>query len=188
MDKTNLEKFKKDFEQKKKIIDEITQLKKQLEEKILELMDLGIDASLYDAVHNNKDESIITLELYKNTLPKLRESDTNGIYVYLGTYKYNKYDYDGHFMTVEQVDRNDKKADFRLYQNIEQKSQLTLAITSANTFEENHDVIYPINTDNNVAFRNIMEKFIDGLVNDYQEDVVNELKHNADMSKEYVKK
>ena len=188
MDKTNLEKFKKDYDKKKIIIDEIINLKKKLDNKILELMDLGIDASLYDAVHNNKDEKIINIELYKNSLPKLRESDTNGIYVYLGTYKYNNYDYDGHFMNVEQVDRNNRKADFRLYQNIEQKSQLTLAITSANTFEESHYVIYPINTDNNVAFRNILEKFIDGLINDYQDDVVNELKHNADMSKEYVKK
>ncbi len=33
-----------------------------------------------------------------------------------------------------------------------------------------------------------LEKIIDGLINDYQDDVVNELKHNADMSKEYVKK
>lgn len=186
MDKTSLEKFKKDYNKKKELIDEIVKLRTELDQKIDKLLDSGVDASLYEAVKAKNDDDII-IELYKNTLPKLRESDTEGIYVYLGTYEYIHYDVDGGFLTVEQVDRDDKKADFRVYQNIEQKSSLTLAISSAVTFEENHTIIYPINTKDNTALNNIIIKYVDGITNNKHDEIVDELKMSAEKSKEYVK-
>ncbi len=72
-----------------------------------------------------------------------KSKTTNGIYVYLGTYK-NSYDCDiVHCEPDEQVDRDDDGANYSLYRNIEFDSSMMINIRNREEFENSHTIIYP---------------------------------------------
>ena len=72
-----------------------------------------------------------------------KSKTTNGIYVYLGTYKYS-YDCDIiHGEPDEQVSRDDENADYSLYRNIEFDGTLMINLKNREEFESSHIIIYP---------------------------------------------
>ena len=72
-----------------------------------------------------------------------KSKTTNGIYIYLGTYKY-VYDSDIiHGDTDEQVNYNDERASYSLYRNIESDSSIMIGLVHREAFENSHVIIYP---------------------------------------------
>lgn len=88
------------------------------------------------------DEEIIN-SIYRKYLPEIKENETNGIFVYIGTYRYSHELDLIHGSTDDRVDYNDPKANYRIYFDIEQLFSNTISITDCEQFEKEHIVIYP---------------------------------------------
>lgn len=90
----------------------------------------------------SSDEQII-LSFYHNYIYKIQKGETNGIYVYLGTYKYN-HEIDFYNCGRDhRVEYNSKKADYRIYKDIEQNIDVSIARAKCKEFENQHTIIYP---------------------------------------------
>lgn len=87
------------------------------------------------------DERIVS-SFYRSYLSEIKENETNGIYVYVGTYSYSKeanivHDSD------ERVNYSDPNANYRIYFDIEQLCSQNIPISECEQFEKNHIVINP---------------------------------------------
>lgn len=89
-----------------------------------------------------KTEDGIIMSMYRKHLDEIEEEDTNKIYYYEGTYKYVFEYYRLLGPTTELVARDDPKADFRRYSNIEGVYIYNLCLKDADEFERTHTVLY----------------------------------------------
>lgn len=91
---------------------------------------------------NDSDDEIINY-IYTKYIYKIDENSTNKIYVYLGTFKYsNEFDVVHSYSDIR-TDDNDKKANYRLYQDIELDFIKQVNIDDCKLFEENNIIINP---------------------------------------------
>lgn len=104
------------------------------------------------------DKQII-LSFYHNYIYKIQKQETNGIYVYLGTYKYNHEIDIVHGSSDNRVEYNSKKADYRIYKNIEQNLDASIARNECNNFEKEHIIIYPEDGLNILEYYKIRDDF-----------------------------
>lgn len=88
-------------------------------------------------------ENEIILSLYYRYLHKIKEEDTNGIYVYLGTYEYNHEVDIVHGSNDFRVNYNSPQANYRIYKNIEYPYGESIPIQKCEEFEKNHIIIKP---------------------------------------------
>lgn len=116
----------------------IKELKK--DDKVKEYIQLLED--VYDDLKPIKttDKEIISRLFDSRYLNKIKENETNEIYVYLGTFKCGDNDII-HYSHDTQVERNDANADYREYWNIEQKYSKFIPISKSNYFESTHTII-----------------------------------------------
>ncbi len=86
-------------------------------------------------------ESLVEKVYYRYTRC-INVTDTNNIYVYLGTYK-SSYDTDiEHGSNDIRVDYNDTSAEYRMFQDIELDSQIIIPISKCKDFESLHKIVY----------------------------------------------
>lgn len=87
-------------------------------------------------------ESLIESIFYKH-LHEIDEKDSNGIYVYLGTYKYTDEIDIVHSPYDISVPYDSTVADYRVYQNIEEWSSKQIPISKCEQFEKEHTILNP---------------------------------------------
>lgn len=88
------------------------------------------------------DDEIIS-QIYGKHIHRIDERDTNGIYVYLGTFRYSDEIDIVHSSCDIRVKYDDDRADYRLYQDLEQLASLVVNIKDCKAFEENNTIINP---------------------------------------------
>lgn len=99
---------------------------------------------------------------YMQYLWEIDEKDTNGIYVYLGSYKeVNNETY--------KADYYFDNAQYRKYQNIEQKMEIEIPVSDSRVFEETHNVIFPNSKHRIHEFNMIRSDFFEDAVENGQE-------------------
>ena len=101
---------------------------------------LGLSISRQDFIIDDTDS--IVSKIYSKYINKIGESDTNRIYVYLGTYRYSS-TADIVSLGDDRVSYDDDRADYRLYQDLEQLASLVVNIKDCKVFEENNTIINP---------------------------------------------
>ena len=90
-------------------------------------------------------------DLLYSAITSVRINETNNIYVYMGTYiKNHEYDIE-HGSRDYRVNKNDPKADYMIYRNLELMSyqddyEISIPIKECKRFEDEHTVIYPNRT------------------------------------------
>lgn len=118
---------------------------KELEgdESVKEYIELrGID-TLADFTESITDERTLASEIYYRYIHRIDKKDTNGIFVYLGTYR-ESYESDiVHCNDDIKVGYNNPNAEYRLYQDLEQHSVITVPIKDCEVFEKSNRVIFP---------------------------------------------
>lgn len=87
-------------------------------------------------------ESLIE-KIFFSHLHEIDEKDTNGIYVYLGTYKYTDEIDIVHSPHDIMVPYDSPIADYRVYQNIEEWSSKQISILKCEHFEKEHTILNP---------------------------------------------
>lgn len=102
----------------------------------------GID-TLADFKESTIDDKTIASEIYYRYIHRIDKKDTNGIFVYLGTYR-ESYESDiVHCNGDIKVGYNNPDAEYRLYQDLEQNSVITVPIKDCEEFEKSNKVIFP---------------------------------------------
>lgn len=123
-----------------------------------------------------KKESDVIMHVYKKYLSYIEEKDTNGIYVYMGSYMpTDTSDYVSYVDATDEapfemeVDINDPRATHRRYWNLEGVWAKSIAIEDCDEFERTHTVIYVNN------FYGLQREFIMMAVNESQEVAVSKI-------------
>lgn len=88
------------------------------------------------------DEEALIPKVYYRYLNSISASDTNKIYVYLGTYKSSQESDVEHGPSDIRVSYQDPKAEYRIFQDIELNSQIVLPISECRRFESSNKIIY----------------------------------------------
>lgn len=129
-----------------------------------------------------KSETGIIMSIYKKYLCYIHEVDTNGIYVYIGTYMPSELAHeeteDDDSFEIE-VDIYDPRATHRRYWNLEGVWAKSIAIQDCEQFERTHTVIYVDD------FDNLQKEFIVTAVKESQEKAVRKVrkKYNIDQKR-----
>lgn len=119
-----------------------------------------------------KTETKIILETYKKYLSHIEEKDTNGIYIYIGTFMpsgMSEEEFEEGFPLDTQVDINDPRATHRIYWNLEGIWSKSINIEDCEEFEKTHTVLYVDN------FYNVESEFITTAVKEGQEQAVTKI-------------
>lgn len=117
---------------------------------------------------NLSDSDIIT-SFYHRYLSKIKEEDTNGIYVYLGTYEYNHEVDIVHGSNDFRVNYNSPQANYRIYKNIEYPYGESIPIQKCEEFEKNHIIIRPKSYFKDKEYYEIQKEFFIKAVKTNQE-------------------
>ena len=133
-----LNQLKYEFQKEREIIqkhnqriDRIKQLKDEpLIQEYLELSKEVVDETKIDTT----EEEIIE-KLYRHNLYRIHSSDTNGIYIYFGTF-------DNH---DQKVDYDSSSAVYRKYKNIELSYIQECPIEESKIFEKKNNILFPKN-------------------------------------------
>ena len=141
------EKVKQLQADKNEILDlqkEIRLLEKQ--EVIKRYLDLLDTLAKKEKGRNAGIEGFTDIEIVNIALRNIKITPTEGIYVYIGTYKYgNEYDV-VHGSTDIPVSRTNQNADYVLYKNLESKyDDVQIPYKEAEEFENTHKIIIPQN-------------------------------------------
>lgn len=121
-------------------IKRIRELQKDVNvQEFLELVNLEYESLPLKRVSR---ESLIESIFYQH-LHEIDEKDTNGIYVYLGTYKYTDEIDIVHLPHDLRVSYDSPVADYRVYQNIEEWSSKQIPILKCEQFEKEHTILNP---------------------------------------------
>ena len=116
-------KIREELESEKKKQEENNNKNKRIkellkDEKVKEFLDLtGLNYEIGCTKKMVTDDIIASI--YSKYLYLIKEDDTNGLYVYLGTYKYNDEVDIVHGSRDYRVPYDSEDADYRVYQNIE---------------------------------------------------------------------
>lgn len=90
----------------------------------------------------SSDKEIIE-SFYYGYLHKIKEDDTNGIFVYLGTYAYSSEIDIVHGSSDIRVNYDSHSANYRLYQDIEYSFSRQVLISECEQFEREHTILNP---------------------------------------------
>lgn len=134
-----LKSAKRDNEQYNREAARLKELKK--DEKVQEYLRLVTHYGKDDIEAQEFDEKDTIDTIYYYAMRKIHKESTNGIYVYLGTYRYidlSEYD-DG---VDELVRREDKRAYKREYLNLEQRETISIPIEECDDFESENIILY----------------------------------------------
>ncbi len=134
-----LKSAKRDNEQYNRDAARLKELKK--DEKVQEYLKLVSHYGKDDIEAHQFDEKDTIDTIYHYAMRKIHKESTNGIYVYLGTYRYidlSEYD-DG---VDELVRREDKRAYKREYLNLEQREIVSVSIEECDDFETKNIILY----------------------------------------------
>jgi len=131
----------------------------------LGLRDIKLDNSKLIVM---RDAKLID-KIYYHYLYKIKEEETNGIYVYLGTYRYSDYCDIVHSSSDERVDDDSPCANYRLYQDIEQYYGVEIPISKSKEFEDTHTIINPKTQWKQRVYYDIQREFFTTAVKTSQE-------------------
>lgn len=104
---------------------------------------------------------------FYSTLYEIEE--TNNIYVYLGTYVSSRECDIVHGNSDIRLGREDPRADYSIYQNVESSDSVTIYINKRDEFEKTHTVIYPKTMLTESFFYAIQTEFFKVAVRESQE-------------------
>lgn len=153
--KAEAERMKERYRQHNENVKRIRQLEKDPAVKeYLQLMETFNCEPQY--IKKSLDEIIASN--YSKHLYHIKQGDTNGIYVFLGTYRYNREIDIVHGSTDYRVADNDPKADYRLYHDLEHHFPEQVVISRCEQFERDHIVIMP-NTLSDSEYYKIQREF-----------------------------
>jgi len=147
MEEQILQKIKKEYldikeEQKnlKKLYDRLLELENnELVKEYLFITEKLQESDLDKKLAANQND--IISKIYYKHLYNIKQ--TNGIYIYLGTYK-NNHEIDiVHGSLDERVNKNNKQANYILYQDIEKTEPIQIPIQEAKKFESENIIIFP---------------------------------------------
>lgn len=117
---------------------------------------------------NISDKKLI-LSYYSWYLNKIKDSETNKIYVYLGTFKYNDEIDIVHGSRDFRVKDDYKDADYKIYRNIESDRNVDIPIGKCEEFEKNNIIIKPKTYLNGKEYYNIRDDFFVASIKTNQE-------------------
>lgn len=167
--------YLKQKEQKRKVDDMISRLETLKEnEYVIEYINLlnALNNINYKRFSTWTDENILDsvfrMYSYKN-------DETNGIYVYLGTFILDNLCDMEHGPCDKKVDRTDPRAEYRIYQDIECIDAIRIPINRCEEFEKTHKIIYPNNRYGRRTCHNIQKEFIRDLITTSQEEACKKL-------------
>ena len=127
-----------------------------------------------------KTEKSIIMSTYDKHVACIEENETNGIYVYVGSYMPSNYSYeeieDGAPFEIE-VDYNDPRAMDRRYFNLEGVWGKTINISDCEEFERTHTVIFVDD------FYELQTEFIMTAVKENQEEAVKKVLKKYNINK-----
>ncbi len=119
-----------------------------------------------------KTEKGIIMVAYYKYISHIDEKDTNGIYVYIGSYMPSDYSYEeikeGYPFEIE-VDYNDSRATIRRYSNLEGIWGYSFSVEDSKEFEKTHTVIFVDD------FYKLQTEFIITAIKEGQENAVNKV-------------
>ena len=165
-------KIREDLENEKKRLkeynDKVKRIKELMkDESVKEFLDLTcIDYKVGNTKKMVTDDIIASI--YSSYVYRIRENETNGLYVYLGTYRYNDEMDIVHGSNDYRVSYDSPNADYRLYQNIEQWGCEQVLIKKCEEFEKTHTIINPKIAFSNKAFYEIQSDFFVRAIKDNQ--------------------
>lgn len=119
-----------------------------------------------------KTESDVIMSIYKKYANQIKETDTNGIYIYVATYmpsEFSTEEIEEGFQFEIETEINDPRATHRYFWNIEGLCSKSVNIQDCEEFEKTHTVLYVDN------FYEIQEEFIITAVKENQKKAVNKL-------------
>lgn len=112
----------------------------------------------------------------------IKKENSNGLLVYVGTYKVDKYITKAvEVLTYE----NDPKAKYKRYIDIETGDQCNVNMDNVKEFEENHNVIYREVVMNNIMlhyqnYSDVRREFFEGVLKEPQDTVVLKLINSSE--------
>lgn len=138
-----IEEYKKLTEKNKEINKKRKRLSKLMQHRLVkEYIKLYNEVNAFDGInafHKQNYKSALT-QSFRRFEYNIKE--TNGIYVYLGTFKYTDEVDIVHGEHDDRVNRDDPKADYSLYRNIENHNlQEDVKIKDRDEFERTHTII-----------------------------------------------
>ena len=177
-----LEKIREEVKEKQKSIKihnkNVDRVNKLLTYKcIIEYFTL-VDEEPFTLKYMDNDIENIIDDVFRENIYQIKNNETNKIYVYKGTYKYDdSYDI-VHGASSIRVNRNDPTALFSVYQDIEQNWDKNVRIDKCDDFEKDNYVIFGKISN----YYQIRKEFIVDAVNLGQEKAV------SNVLKKYIKK
>ena len=164
--KMDYEKMKSEKEQYQKVRKRIQELEEN--ELIKEYLGLLSQTESYDyeRIAGLSKEKMYD-RAFRNHLTSIKE--TNGIYVYLGTFIYSIECDIEHGANDYRVNRNNPNADYRLYQDIESYDSIEIPIKKCEDFEKTHQVIFAKTYPKNLKYYEIQNYFIKTSIEEGQE-------------------
>lgn len=118
--------------------------------------------------YDNTDQVICSV--YNKYIYSIEEKDTNKIYIYLGTFRCSDNVDIVHSSYDIRVKYNDKKADYRLYQDLEQTFAKRVNIKDCDSFEKANTIINPTPYYKEKEYYNIQKEFFIKAIKNNQED------------------
>lgn len=151
-----LEKEKKKQEENNNKSKRIKELLK--DEKVKEFLELTCITYEIGRTKKMLTDDIIA-SIYSKYLYLIKENETNGLYVYLGTYKYSDEIDIVHGGRDYRVAYDSLDADYRVYQNLELWSSNHVLINKCDEFERTHTIINSRIAFNDKTFYQIQRDF-----------------------------
>jgi len=135
--------YNNSLKRRTKYADILKQLKElEKDEKIKKYIDLKnrLEQFNYEKIINESDEEILsrTFWAYQYAI-----NETNEIYLYIGTFKLDSHCDIEHGPGDIRLKRNDPRAEFRQYRNIEDGYSEEIPINKCEEFEKTHTIIFP---------------------------------------------
>ncbi len=118
-----------------------------------------IGLSKFNTLFNYEDDDQIVSSIYNKYIYLIQEDETNGIYVYLGTFRYSDEIDIVHSSCDIRVKYDDKRADYRLYKNIEQVFAKKININDCKSFERENIILNPNSYYKEKEYYNIQKEF-----------------------------
>lgn len=140
------------------------------DESVKEYIKLRGIEPLTDFKESTIDDKTIASEIYYRYVHRIDKKDTNGIFVYLGTYR-ESYESDiVHCNGDIKVGYNNPDAEYRLYQDLEQNSVITVPIKDCEEFEKSNRVIFPKGYNLCKRYYEIQKKFFAEAITNSEEE------------------
>lgn len=110
---------------------------------------------------------------FRNCICNIQE--TNGIYVYIGTYMSSHECDIVHGSSDIRLNRDDPKAEYRIYKNIETSDSEMVSVKQWDEFEKTHKIIYPKTTLTDSFFYAAQNEFFSIAIKESQETACNKI-------------